>query len=157
MTHPSAAFRLLAVVGSLHVGLACGPAMAVLPSEKLTDPVLESRADTLSKSLRCVVCQNQNIDDSAAPLAADMRIILRERIAAGDSDQAAVNYLVERYGNYVLLKPPFQPNTWLLWISPYAVLLIASVVTAVQLKRRAAQRVRAITRPTAQDSPVEML
>lgn len=119
--------------------LQCTPAWAVLPSEKLADPVLEARASLLSKQLRCVVCQNQNIDDSAAPIAGDMRILLRERIAAGATDEQAVGYLVERYGNFVLLKPPFQPDTWLLWLGPFAVLLIATVTMAAQLRRGSAR------------------
>ena len=103
----------------------CAQAQAVLPSEKLSDPALEARALELSKRLRCVVCQNQTIDDSAAPIAGDMRVLLREQIAAGATDQEALGYLVERYGNYVLLKPPFQADTWILWLSPFAILILA--------------------------------
>jgi len=114
------------------------PAQAVLPSEQLSDPDLEARASVLSKQLRCVVCQNQNIDDSGAPIAADMRILLRERIAAGATDDQAVEFLVERYGNFVLLKPPFQPDTWFLWIAPFAILVLATAAMAAQLRRRPA-------------------
>jgi cytochrome c-type biogenesis protein CcmH len=111
------------------------PAWAVLPSEKLSDPGLEARASALSKSIRCVVCQNQSIDDSSAPLAADLRVLLRERIAAGDTDDQVIEYLVQRYGNFVLLKPPFQPDTWFLWLSPFGVLAFALAAFAVQIQR----------------------
>jgi cytochrome c-type biogenesis protein CcmH len=112
------------------------PARAVLPSEKLPDPAREARAAELSKRLRCVVCQNQTIDDSAAPLAADMRVLLRERIAAGATDDQAVDFLVERYGNYVLLKPPFQPDTWFLWLAPFGILAIATAAFLMQIRNR---------------------
>jgi cytochrome c-type biogenesis protein CcmH len=114
------------------------PAFAVLPSEKLSDPALEARASVLSKRLRCVVCQNQNIDDSSAPLAGDMRVLLRERIATGDSDDQAVAYLVERYGNFVLLNPPFQPDTWFLWLAPFGILAAAGAAYAVQMRKTSA-------------------
>jgi cytochrome c-type biogenesis protein CcmH len=101
------------------------PAKAVNPDEMLKDPVLESRARRLSQDLRCVVCQNQSIDDSNAPLAADLRVLLRERLSRGDSDAQAVKFLVSRYGNFVLLRPPFQINTVLLWLGPALALLAA--------------------------------
>ena len=112
------------------------PAWAVLPDEKLPDARQEARALALSKVLRCVVCQNQNIDESAAPIARDMRLLLRGRIAAGDSDRQAVQFLVSRYGNYVLLDPPFQADTLALWFGPFAVLVVAGVSLAVSLRRR---------------------
>lgn len=112
------------------------PAWAVLPDEKLPDARQEARALALSKVLRCVVCQNQNIDESAAPIARDMRLLLRSRIAAGDSDRQAVQFLVSRYGNYVLLDPPFQADTLALWFGPFAVLVVAGVSLAVSLRRR---------------------
>jgi cytochrome c-type biogenesis protein CcmH len=90
--------------------------------QPFADPVLEGRARALSKELRCVVCQNQSIDDSTAPLAMDLKALLRERLAAGDTDAAAKAFLVKRYGNFVLLKPPFQFNTLLLWIGPFLLL-----------------------------------
>jgi len=111
------------------------PAWSVLPSEKLSDPGLEARASVLSKRIRCVVCQNQSIDDSSAPLAADLRVLLRDRIAAGDTDDEVVDYLVQRYGNFVLLKPPFQPDTWFLWLAPFGVLVISLAVFAAQMRR----------------------
>ena len=100
--------------------LLAAPAAAVLPSEQLADPALEARARTISTGIRCVVCQNQSIDDSDATLAHDLRVIVRERLSAGDSDAQTVKYLVDRYGHYVLLKPPFEAATLLLWIGPLA-------------------------------------
>lgn len=111
-------------------------AFAVLPSEQLSDPKLEARARHVSQELRCVVCQNQTIDDSDAPLAHDLRVILRERLLAGDSDEQAKAYLVKRYGTYVLLKPPFQTNTLLLWLGPFAVLAIGGGLVAFYLLGR---------------------
>jgi len=101
------------------------PALAVNPDEMLANPALEARARDLSKGLRCLVCQNQSIDDSDAGLAKDLRVLLRERLTAGDTDQQAVSYIVSRYGNFVLLKPPFQLNTALLWLAPLLLLLLA--------------------------------
>lgn len=112
------------------------PSLAVLPDEVLSDAKLEARARIISKDLRCLVCQNQSIDDSNAPLAKDLRIILRERLLAGDSDEQAVGYIVARYGNYVLLKPPFQMDTALLWLAPFLMLLVALGVTAAYLRKR---------------------
>ncbi len=101
-------------------------AHAVQPSEILTDPTQESRARALSKELRCMVCQNQSIDDSDAPLARDLRILVRERIAAGDSDSAVRDFMVARYGAFVLLKPPVNAQTLLLWLLAPATLLIGA-------------------------------
>lgn len=100
------------------------PARAVLPSEQLANPVLEARARAISAGIRCVVCQNQSIDDSDAPLAHDLRVIVRERLVAGDSDAQTVRYLVDRYGHYVLLKPPFEAATLVLWIGPALFILL---------------------------------
>ena len=113
------------------------PALAVTPDEQLKDPKLEARARALSQELRCLVCQNQSIDDSAAPLAHDLRVILRERLAAGDTDKQAVGYLVARYGDFVLLKPPFQPDTWALWLGPLAILALGGAGAAVYMRGRA--------------------
>ena len=113
-----------------------GPARAVLPGEQLADPKLEARARTIGAQLRCLVCQNQSIDDSDASLASDLRVILRERLLAGDSDQQAMDYIVQRYGHYVLLKPPFEPETLLLWLGP-ALILLAGGVWVATLTRRA--------------------
>ena len=94
------------------------PAFAVLPDEVLADAALEARARALSKEFRCVVCQNQSIDDSNAPLARDMRVLVRERLTQGDTDKQVREYLVTRYGNFVLLRPPVQSNTIFLWFGP---------------------------------------
>jgi len=99
-------------------------AYAVNPGEMLSDPVLEGRAREISKGLRCLVCQNQSIDDSDASLARDLRVLVRERLSAGDSDQQVVDYIVSRYGDFVLLKPPFMTSTLVLWLGPLVLVLI---------------------------------
>ena len=109
--------RWFKVIACLVV-LVAYPALAVQPDEMLKDPTLEGRARTLSRGLRCMVCQNQSIDDSEAPLARDLRLLVRERIAAGDSDAQVLDFLVARYGEFVLLKPRLSPRTWLLWLVP---------------------------------------
>jgi cytochrome c-type biogenesis protein CcmH len=107
--------------------LAASPRVeAVQPDEVLADKALEGRARALSKELRCMVCQNQSIDDSDAPLARDLRVLVRERLQAGDSDRQVVDFLVERYGEFVLLKPRFSLHTALLWLGPAAVLVIGA-------------------------------
>jgi len=103
---------------------ASGPALAVQPDEILSDAALEARARALSKELRCMVCQNQSIDDSDAPLARDLRVLVRERLQAGDSDREVIDFLVARYGEFVLLRPRFSAHTALLWLGPAATLLI---------------------------------
>ncbi|HEY7748243.1 MAG TPA: cytochrome c-type biogenesis protein [Aestuariivirgaceae bacterium] len=103
------------------------PALAVEPDEILSDPGLESRARSLSAGLRCLVCQNQSIDESDAPLARDLRLLIRERLKAGDSDEKVKSYLVSRYGDFVLLKPPLNLKTLLLWVSPFLLLLAGTV------------------------------
>src|SRR5258707_3039269 len=112
---------LVAAVLSLAI---LSPAVALGPDEVLSDPALEARARSLSKELRCMVCQNQSIDDSDAPLARDLRILVRERLQAGESDQQVINFLVARYGEFVLLRPRFSWHTALLWLAPAAGLLI---------------------------------
>jgi cytochrome c-type biogenesis protein CcmH len=109
---------------------------AVLPEEILPDPALEARARVISQDLRCLVCQNQSIDDSNAPLAKDLRVIVRERLTAGDTNEQVFGYVVSRYGNYVLLKPPLQADTFLLWASPFIILVIALSVALIYLRRR---------------------
>jgi cytochrome c-type biogenesis protein CcmH len=98
-------------------------ALAVAPDEVLSDPVLEARARALSAQLRCLVCQNQSIDDSDAPLAKDLRLLVRKRLQAKDSDAAVMDYIVARYGDFVLLKPPMKSSTLLLWLTPMLVLM----------------------------------
>ena len=116
------------------------PALAVQPDEMLADPVLEARAREISEGLRCMVCQNQSIDDSDAELARDLRILVRERLEAGDSDRQVVDYIVARYGEYVLLKPPFEARTLLLWGAPLFLLVAgaAFVTYAARTRRKAA-------------------
>ena len=110
--------RILAAVFALSVLLGAPAAYAVQPDEIMADPGKELRARNLSRELRCMVCQNQSIDDSEAPLARDLRLLVRERIAAGDSDAQVLDFLVARYGEFVLLKPRLEPHTWLLWLLP---------------------------------------
>jgi cytochrome c-type biogenesis protein CcmH len=128
--------RVLAI--SLAILFAVGGklAQAVEPSERLADPVLEERARTLSKELRCLVCQNQSIDESNADLAHDLRILLRQRLVAGDTDQQVLDYLAARYGMFVLLDPPFAPATYLLWLTPPLLVMGAGVFLVVRARRR---------------------
>ena len=113
-----------------------GPARAVLPSEQLADPKLEARARKIGGELRCLVCQNESIDDSDASLAGDLRVILRERLTAGDTDEQAKAYIVQRYGHFVLLTPPFERQTLLLWLGPALILLGGGVWIARLATRR---------------------
>ena len=113
-----------------------GPALAVTPDEIMKDPVLESRARHLSQELRCMVCQNQSIDDSEAPLAHDLRVLVRERLVKGDSDREVLDFLVARYGDFVLLKPPLQWDTLLLWGLPPAALVGGLIALAVIVRQR---------------------
>lgn len=101
------------------------PSFAVLPNEILKNPELETRARSISQNLRCLVCQNQPIDDSDASLAKDLRVIVRERLTAGDSDEQVFNYVVARYGNFVLLQPPVQSDTMILWAAPFILMVVA--------------------------------
>jgi cytochrome c-type biogenesis protein CcmH len=110
-------------------------ASAVQPDEVLTDSVLEARARALSKELRCMVCQNQSIDDSDAPLARDLRILVRERLKAGDSDAQVIDFLVARYGEFVLLRPRLNAHTALLWLMPAGALLIGAIGLIVAWRR----------------------
>jgi len=112
------------------------PALAVQPDEILKDPALESRARALSQELRCMVCQNQSIDDSDAPLAKDLRVLVRERLTAGDSDNQVIDFLVARYGEFVLLKPRMSAHTLLLWLAPFAAVVIGGWGLVVFLRRR---------------------
>ncbi len=112
------------------------PAAAVEPDEMLDDPVLERRARDISKNLRCLVCQNQSIDDSNADLARDLRILVRERLVAGDGDAAVIDFIVARYGDYVLLNPPFKGSTYVLWIGPGVIFAFGAVAVVLFLRRR---------------------
>jgi cytochrome c-type biogenesis protein CcmH len=127
--------RRLALIAVLFALLAPGAAFAVRPDEMLKDPALEARARHISEELRCMVCQNQSIDDSEAPLAHDLRVLVRQRIMAGDNDKQVLDFLVARYGDFVLLKPPFQLDTLLLWgLPPFA--LAAGLVGLLLMARR---------------------
>jgi cytochrome c-type biogenesis protein CcmH len=119
------------------LALLAGPAVAATsPAEMLPDAALEARARALGKELRCLVCQNQSIDDSDADLAHDLRQIVRERLVAGDSDAQVIDYVTQRYGDFVLLKPPVKPSTWLLWFGPALVLVGGGALLAVFLRGR---------------------
>jgi cytochrome c-type biogenesis protein CcmH len=119
--------NIVRVAAIVLLSVATAPSWAVTPDEVLQDSKLEARARVLSQDLRCVVCQNQSIDDSNAPLAHDLRVLLRDRLVAGDTDQQSIAFIVARYGNFVLLKPPMQLNTLLLWAGPLLILLVAGV------------------------------
>jgi cytochrome c-type biogenesis protein CcmH len=134
----AAAFALLALAGT---------ARAVEPDEMLANPQLEARARAIGRELRCLVCQNESIDDSNATLAHDLRVILRERLAAGDTDPEAIQYIVDRYGQFVLLKPPVEPATYALWFGPACLLLLAGVGTVFYLRRH---------RPGPADAPLPL-
>jgi cytochrome c-type biogenesis protein CcmH len=112
------------------------PALAVQPDEVMKDPALEARARALSAELRCMVCQNQSIDDSDAPLARDIRLLIRQRIGDGETNDAVRTYLVSRYGDFILLKPPLKPETLILWLS--APLTLLAGLAAVTIARRRA-------------------
>ena len=128
--------RLLIGFALLAGAQALTPARAVQPDEMLADPALEARARVLSKDLRCMVCQNQSIDDSAAPLAHDLRVLVRERLTAGDSDQQVLDFLVARYGEFVLLKPDLSWHTALLWLGPPGILVGGGIALIIFARRR---------------------
>jgi cytochrome c-type biogenesis protein CcmH len=129
--------RRLALI--LIVWLFSAPVLAVQPEEILGDARLEQRARALSQELRCMVCQNQSIDDSEAPLAKDLRVLVRERLTAGDSDNQVIDFLVARYGEFVLLKPRVTAHTLLLWLAPFAVLLVGAIAFFLAGRRRGAE------------------
>lgn len=128
--------KSLQAAAMLAVLFSWSPLWAVEPNEMLSDPVLEARARALSQELRCMVCQNESIDDSGAPLAHDLRVLVRERIKAGDSDAQVINFLVARYGEFVLLKPRLSWHTAALWGLPPGMLLVGIVMLIVAAKRR---------------------
>jgi len=127
--------RRFALALSMFVALSA-PAFAVLPDEVLPDPALEARARNLSHELRCMVCQNQSIDDSNAELARDLRVLVRERIEAGDTDEQVIDYVVARYGEFVLLKPRFSLRNALLWGTPVVLLLACGIFILLNTRRR---------------------
>ncbi|WP_428029281.1 cytochrome c-type biogenesis protein [Ancylobacter sp.] len=143
------AFLLLALT------LAVTPAAAVQPDEVLPDAAQEARARELSKELRCMVCQNQSIDDSDAPLARDLRLLVRERIKDGDSNGEVLDYLVARYGEFVLLRPTWHGANAILWLAPFAVLVFGGIGLFIAYRRRAAQPVAA-TAPLSPDEEARL-
>jgi len=128
-------FGLLVALLAITVA-AVVAARAVQPDEMLKDPLLEARARALSRDLRCMVCQNQSIDDSEAPLARDLRVLVRERLTEGDSDRQVMDFLTARYGPFVLLKPPLEWQTALLWFGPAAILVVAAAALLLTARRR---------------------
>jgi cytochrome c-type biogenesis protein CcmH len=118
--------RAAVLAAALTVAWLSTPALAVQPDEVLANPALEGRARAISAGLRCLVCQNQSIDDSDAPLARDLRILVRERLKAGDTDAAVTDFIVQRYGEFVLLKPVFKAHTLLLWFAPFLILALGA-------------------------------
>jgi cytochrome c-type biogenesis protein CcmH len=128
--HAAFAFVCWGALAAAH------PAHAVQPDEVLSDANLESRARALSRELRCMVCQNQSIDDSDAPLAKDLRVLVRERLTKGDSDEQVIDFLVSRYGEFVLLKPPFEWHTAILWLTPLFAILLGAIAMFAAIRRR---------------------
>jgi cytochrome c-type biogenesis protein CcmH len=133
---PPLAGWLIAVFAALMLAFSASNAVAVEPAEVLADPALEARAREIGKDLRCLVCQNQSIDDSDADLARDLRVLVRERLQAGDSDRQVVDYVVSRYGDFVLLRPPLKPSTYVLWFGPALILGLAVVAIVFYYWRR---------------------
>jgi len=128
--------RRLAAIALVLAAIASSSSLAVQPEEMLRDPKLEARARELSRELRCMVCQNQSIDESEAPLARDLRLLVRERITKGDTDQQVLDFLVVRYGEFVLLKPPLESKTIILWALPPVALLAGAVGLFFAVRRR---------------------
>jgi cytochrome c-type biogenesis protein CcmH len=133
--------KLSLVFVLLCLALAPGKALAVQPGEMLNDASLEKRARDLSAELRCLVCQNQSIDDSSAPLARDLRLVVRERLVAGDTNEQVMRYVVDRYGEFILLRPPLRIGTLLLWISPLVAFAAGLVWMIVAWRRRSRMNV----------------
>ena len=128
--------RRMVAIGLMLAAIASSKSLAVQPEEVLKDPKLEARARELSRELRCMVCQNQSIDESEAPLARDLRLLVRERITKGDTDQQVLDFLVVRYGEFVLLKPPLESRTIILWALPPVALLAGAVGLFFAVRRR---------------------
>lgn len=131
--------RLVVLIAALMLAAAAPVPPAPIEDRPLADAAQEARAQALHRSLRCVVCQNESIAESDAVLAADLRQVVRERVAAGESDEEVRDYMVARYGDFVLLKPPFEAATLVLWIGPFAALLIGAAAILAYLRRRRVQ------------------
>ena len=136
-----------ALIATLLLAFGLGSALAVEPEEMLDDPVLEERAREISKELRCLVCQNQSIDDSNAGLARDLRVLVRERLTAGDSNEEAIDYVVDRYGDFVLLRPPVRPGTYALWYGPALLIVVAGLGLVLFFRRRTPSAVKTAPPP----------
>ena len=137
--------RRLAAITLVLATIASSSSLAVQPEEMLKDPKLEARARELSRELRCMVCQNQSIDESEAPLARDLRLLVRERLTKGDTDQQVLDFLVVRYGEFVLLKPPLESRTIILWALPPVALLAGAVGLFFAMRRRRAVQLEPAT------------
>ncbi|WP_132664488.1 cytochrome c-type biogenesis protein [Rhizobium sp. PP-CC-3G-465] len=137
--------------------LTLGPALAVNPDEVLPDPALEARARALSAELRCMVCQNQSIDDSNAELAKDLRLIVRERLARGDTDTAVIDYVVSRYGEFVLLKPRFEGKTLILWGTPVLLLVAGGAAMLLAARGRRPSRVAGVPLSAEEEARLDQL
>jgi len=135
--------RYLLIIALLALTLASAPVLAVEPGEMLDDPVLEGRARDISVGLRCLVCQNQSIDDSNAQLAKDLRVLVRERLVQGDSNDQVVDYVVSRYGDFVLLKPPMKVSTYVLWFGPVLIGALGIFSLVVMFRQRGTATVAA--------------
>ncbi len=135
------------LIFAVFLGLAV-PAHVVNPDEVLSDAVLEDRARDLSTELRCLVCQNQSIDDSDAPLAKDLRVLIRQRLTEGDSDDQVIDFVVARYGEFVLLRPRFAPHTWALWLGTPVLLILAGLIIVRSFRRRQSEA------PATADAPL---
>lgn len=147
---------LVTLLAAIMLALApSGPALAIDPDEKLSDAKLEQRARDISVGLRCLVCQNQSIDDSDAALAKDLRVVVRERLVAGDSDRQVIDYVVSRYGEFVLLKPPVNQRTLLLWIAPGLILLLALAYVGMRLRSPRLDTPEVVMGPAAQLTDAE--
>ena len=131
--------RLLLTLTAAAFLAGAAPAFAIEPEEQLRDPAQEARARSIERELRCVVCQSETIDDSSAPVAKALRTLVRERIVAGDGDKAVMSAVTARYGDFVLLKPRFSPQNLVLWLGPFAVLLIGAAGAVLFMRRHAAE------------------
>jgi cytochrome c-type biogenesis protein CcmH len=147
--------RCLAAV-CLFMLIGLSSAHAVQPDEVMADPVKEARARNLSRELRCMVCQNQSIDDSEAPLARDIRLLVRERLAAGDSDGQVIDFLVARYGEFVLLKPRFERQTLVLWLVPPFMLIGGGLALWLHIRRRSRGQANAANPPLTADEQARL-
>lgn len=146
-----------AVLGLLAILLLSAPALAVEPSEILDDPVLEKRARDIGKHLRCVVCQNQAIDESNSDLARDMRVLVRKRLQAGATDDEVIQFMVSRYGDFVLLDPPFKMTTYVLWFAPGGFGVIGIIAIALYYRRRRAEAAAAVAAGGAPEPSAQAL